>query len=177
MRVGDAPYLSGTRNWRRVRSWRGVLSWRHALRGLGLSLGLLTACGQTVTQPGVSPERKHSWEVAFNRGDAAAVASLYADDAQLIMPGSPPVHGKAAIRNAVEQMIRSGAKVRIGAEQNRGSGGLAYVYGPYSVLDREGGKVIESGAYVEVWSQHDGAWLIDLDVNAAGPPPAPGADG
>jgi uncharacterized protein (TIGR02246 family) len=131
---------------------------------------LLAACSQPITQPGVPPELKHSWEVAFNRGDAAAVANLYAEDAQLVMPGSPPVRGKAAIRAAVEVMIKTGSKVRIGAEQNRGSGSLAYVSGPYSVFDHEGGHVVESGSYVEVWSRHDGKWLIDLDVNAVGPP-------
>jgi uncharacterized protein (TIGR02246 family) len=140
--------------------------------GIGISL-LAAACSQPITQPGVSPELKHSWEVAFNRGDAAAVANLYADDAQLIMPGSPPVRGKAAIRATIEEMVRSRAKVRIGADQNRGSGSLAYVSGPYSVFDHEGGRVTEAGSYVEVWSQHDGSWLIDLDVNAAGPVPAP----
>ena len=138
-------------------------------------MALLTACSQSITQPGVSPELKHSWEVAFNRGDAAAVVNLYADDAQLVMSGATPVRGKAAIRAAIEEMIKSGAKVRIGAEQNRGSGGLAYVSGPYSVLAHEGGPVLESGSYVEVWSQHNGQWLIDLDVNASGPPFVPPA--
>ena len=135
-----------------------------------LLTALLSACGQHITDPGVSPELKHSWEVAFNRGDAAAVAALYAQDAQLVMSGSPPVKGKAGIEAAVRKMIQSGLKVRIGAHQNLGSGSLAYVSGPYTVLEGEGGRQVETGHYVEVWSNHDGTWLIDLDVNAAGPP-------
>jgi uncharacterized protein (TIGR02246 family) len=137
--------------------------------GCLLPLASLGACGQSFTQPGVSPERKHSWEVAFNRGDAAAVAALYADGAQLVMSGSPPVRGKAGIEEAVRKMIQSGVKVRIESQRNLGSGSLAYVYGPYAVLEKEGGREIETGSYVEVWSNHDGTWLIDLDVNAAGP--------
>jgi uncharacterized protein (TIGR02246 family) len=121
-----------------------------------------------LTQPGVSPELKHSWEVAFNRGDAAAVAALYAQDAQLVMSGSSPVRGRAGIEEAVRRMIQSGVKVRIASEQNLGSGSLAYVSGPYAVLEGEGGREVETGQYVEVWSNHEGTWLIDLDVNAAG---------
>ena len=133
-----------------------------------LSALILTACGGVgVVSPGVSPELKHSWEVAFNRGDAAAVAALYSPDAQLVMSGSPPVRGQAAIRAAVEAMMKSGVKVKIGTDQNTGSGDLAYVYGHYSVLD--GAKSVEEGSYVEVWRRRDGAWLIDLDVNAVGP--------
>jgi uncharacterized protein (TIGR02246 family) len=121
-----------------------------------------------VVSPGVSPELKHSWAVAFNRGDAAAIAALYSPDAQLVMSGSPPAHGQAAIRAAVETMIKSGVKVRIGTDQNVGSGDLAYVYGHYAVLEHDGGKSVEEGSYVEVWRRHGKAWLIDLDVNAVG---------
>ena len=69
----------------------------------------------------------------------------------------------------LEGMVKSGVKVWIGADQNVGSGDVAYVYGPYSVLEHEGGQVTERGAYVEVWRQRGGVWQIDLDVNAAGP--------
>jgi len=117
---------------------------------------------------GVPPELKHSWEVSFNRSDADAVAALYSPDAQLVMSGSPPIHGKAAIRASVDQMIKSGMKVRIGADQNVGSGDIAYVYGPYTVLDPTG-RTAETGTYLEVWRRRGGVWQLDLDVNAAGP--------
>jgi uncharacterized protein (TIGR02246 family) len=134
---------------------------------------LLSACNSGgVVSPGVPPELKHSWEVAFNRGDAAAVVNLYSPDAQLVMSGSPPVRGQAGIRAAVETMIHSGVKVQIGSEQNTGSGDLAYVFGHYTVLDHEGGKSVEEGSYVEVWRRRQGNWLIDLDVNSVGPAPA-----
>ncbi len=128
----------------------------------------LSACGGVVS-PGVSPELKHSWEVDFNRGDATAVAARYSPDAQLVMSGGAPIRGQAAIRAAIEGMVKSGVKVRIGTDQNFGSGDVAYVYGPYSVLEHEGGQVTERGAYVEVWRRRGGVWQIDLDVNAAGP--------
>jgi len=130
---------------------------------------VLSACGATgSTSPGVSPELKHSWEVSFNRGDAASVAALYAPEAELVMSGSDTAKGPEAIRTVVEGMIKSGAKVHIDTSQNVGAGDIAYVYGTYAVVDHEGGKEIERGSYVEVWRRRDGVWKISLDVNAAG---------
>ena len=139
---------------------------------VGLVASLLAGCADAATTtPGVSPDLKHSWEVSFNKGDAAAVAKLYSDQAELVMSGSKPVRGRAAIQAAVDEMIKSGVKVRIGSAQNVGAGDLAYVYGPYSVLENEAGRVLETGTYVEVWRRRGGAWQIDLDVNSVGPAP------
>jgi ketosteroid isomerase-like protein len=133
---------------------------------------VLAACmpAPSTTSPGVSPELKHSWEVSFNRGDASAVAALYAPDAQLVMSGAAPIRGVANIERAIEDMIKSGVKVRIDAEQNIGAGDIGYVYGTYIVRRGEGGPETERGAYVEIWRRRNGAWKIDLDVNASGAP-------
>ena len=149
---------------------------RHAALGrllctIGVILAL-TACGDSVVTPGVPVELKHSWEVSFNQGNSAAVAALYSEEAQLVMSGSAPILGKAAIRKTVDDMIKSGVKLRIGATQNVGSGDIAYVYGPYSVFEHDGGREVESGTYIEVWRRRAGAWQIDLDVNAVGSPAA-----
>ncbi len=135
----------------------------------------LSGCGRSATSPGVPPDLKHSWEVAFNRGDADGVAALYSPNAELVMSGAAPLRGPSAIRAAIDDMIKAQVKVHIGSEQNVGTEDLAYVYGPYSVLDKAGGRVVEAGAYLEVWRRHQGIWQIDLDVNAVGPPIAPAA--
>lgn len=152
------------------------------LCALGVTLVLTTACSDGVVTPGVPIELKHSWEVSFNRGDGAAVAALYSEEAQLIMSGAAPIRGKAAIRAAVDDMIKSGVKLRIGSAQNVGSGDIAYVYGPYSVLEHEGGREVEAGTYIELWRRRAGTWQIDLDINSIGPaiptataPPTPTA--
>ena len=140
----------------------------------GLFAPVLAGCGASeITSPGVAPELKHSWEVSFNKGDADAVTNLYSDRAVLVMSGSKPVEGRDGIHKTVDDMIKSGVKVQIGSEQNVGSGDLAYVYGPYSVLDHEGGREVEKGTYVEVWRRRAGTWQIDLDVNSAGPAGVP----
>jgi uncharacterized protein (TIGR02246 family) len=130
---------------------------------------ILIACSSpSSVSPGVPPELKHSWEVNFNRGDGAAVASLYAPDAQLIMSGSDPVRGAASIRAAIDSMIKSGVKVHIDSAENVGAGDIAYVFGSYSVLDPARHQTVEHGSYVEVWRRRSGEWKIIIDINASG---------
>ena len=138
-----------------------------AAASLTVSLGACTTAPRTV-EPGVPPQIKHSWEVLFNQGNANAVADLYAPDGQLVMSGSAPIRGSAAIRRALEDMIEAGAEVRITVEKNIGAGDIAYVYGTYAILEKKSGRETEHGSYVEVWRRRNGVWAIDLDVNAAG---------
>jgi uncharacterized protein (TIGR02246 family) len=132
----------------------------------------LAACAASprTAEPGVPPELKHSWELSFNQGNAKAVAALYAPDAQLVMSGAAPIRGPADIQRALEEMIKTGAKVHIDVETNVGAGDVAYVYGPYTISDGKSGRVSERGSYVEVWRRRDGVWAIALDVNAVGEP-------
>jgi uncharacterized protein (TIGR02246 family) len=147
-----------------------MLTRARTVYSVGLVAAVLAGCGTSeITSPGVAPELKHSWEVSFNKGDADAVTNLYSAQAVLVMSGSKPVEGRDGIHKTVDDMIKSGVKVRIGSVQNVGSGDLAYVYGSYSVLDHEGGREVEKGTYVEVWRRRAGTWQIDLDVNSAGP--------
>jgi uncharacterized protein (TIGR02246 family) len=138
----------------------------------------LAACAAPprVVEPGVPPQLKHSWELSFNQGNAKAVADLYAPDAQLVMSGAAPIRGPADIRRAVEEMIKTGAKVHIDVETNVGAGDIAYVYGNYTISDGKVGRETERGRYVEVWRRRDGAWAIVLDVNAVGESLHPIAD-
>lgn len=119
-------------------------------------------------RPALPLTQKRSWEVSFNGGNAAAVAALYAPDAELVMSDAAPVRGRAAIRAQVDKMIQSGVKVRIDTARAHRAGDLAYFYGPYSVSSKRG--IVERGTYLEIWRRHDGRWLIELDVNATGAP-------
>jgi len=121
-----------------------------------------------LASPGVPPELKHSWEASFNRGDVEGVVRLYAPDAELVMPGTAPVHGHASIRAAVSDMIKSGVRVQTDTARNIGSPDVAYVYGGYRVTD-SGAKVVEQGRYVETWERRPEGWRIVVDINTAGP--------
>lgn len=132
---------------------------------------ILALGGCSPAGSGLPVAKKRSWETSFNRGDSAAVAALYAPDAELVVSGAAPIRGREAIRAAVDKMLQSGVKVRIGTDRAQAVGDLAYFYGPYSVSSRQG--VVERGTYVEVWHRTEGHWLIELDVNSTGAPVSP----
>lgn len=143
------------------RSWLGLT--------LPLALFFMVGGCTATREMGAPLARKRTWELFFNRGDSAAVADLYAPNADLVMSGAPPVRGRKAIRAAIDTMLRSDVKVRIDTTQSRAFGDCAYFYGPYTVLSSQQ-QVVEQGTYLEVWRRHGTRWLIDLDVNATGAP-------
>jgi len=62
----------------------------------------------------------------FNRGDAKAIADLYADDATVEDPvGSPLKAGKAAIAAFYEMSIKTGAKLELAAPIRASHGNAA----------------------------------------------------
>jgi ketosteroid isomerase-like protein len=145
-------------------------------RWLGATVASAAILAGTLALPGCDGRadsapplaQKHSWEVSFNRGDSAAVAALYAPNAELVMSGTAPIRGRDAIRATIDKMIQSGVKVRIDTDRASAAGDIAYFYGPYSVSSKQ--AVIERGSYLEVWHRYGSQWLIDLDVNATGAP-------
>ncbi len=148
--------------------WLSVDAQRRLRDALAIALTLAVAGCGGLQGPGLPLLQKRSWEDSFNRGNSAAVAALYAPDAELVMSGAAPVHGRAAIRAEADKMIQSGVKVRIDTARAQLAGDLAYFYGPYSVSSKQG--VVERGMYLEIWRRHGERWLIELDVNATGAP-------
>ena len=123
-----------------------------------------------------------AWEKAFNTGDAAAVAGLYAEDAVLLPPGSPSVKGRTAIRAYFEKEIaataKEGLKFSLDAKPSGGvSGDMGWASGRYAVKDKSG-HVVDTGKYLSVSTKRDGKWLYVRDTwnsDAAAPaePAAP----
>ncbi len=112
---------------------------------------------------------------AINRGDAAAAAAFYTEDAKLLPAGSEMVSGRQAIQafwqGAVEMGIRNFTleTVDLGRE-----GDLLYEIGTYSLaIQPEGGPVTtDRGKYVTVRQrQPDGSWKLAVDIWNSNVPP------
>ena len=79
------------------------------LRGAMVSLcvGVLVAGPVLAQSKAAIQQLNDKWTAAFNKGDAAAVAAMYAEDAYVLPPGSDMVEGRKAIeafwRGAVKQ--------------------------------------------------------------------------
>jgi ketosteroid isomerase-like protein len=115
---------------------------------------------------------------AFHDGvanrDAAALASLYADDGRFLPPGMGPSEGREEIRAAMQQLLDMGASsLDLESLDLRQAGELTIEYGRYTLgIDPEGAEPLtQIGKYVVVHEpQADGSTKIALDIFNANTP-------
>ena len=151
-----------------------------------LLVGCLTACDRA-KMPANNEARTASAEAeakkllaqvmaALNGNDFAAVKALYAPDAIMITPGSPPFKGTHAIGAEYDRLAADPA-VRFtgmpGAIQISSSRDLAYADATYKMTytNPQTSKV-ESGNGYCLWvfrRQQDRSWKIVRDVSSAVP--------
>jgi len=125
-----------------------------------------------------------AWNKAYNAGDGASVAALYADDAVLNVPGTPPLRGNAVIATYFAKdapaFAATGATTADAEVSEIGeSGDLAWQWGTYQNTDKSG-TVTDTGKYLTVFERRGGKWVIvrdmwnsDAAAAAGAPPPAP----
>lgn len=137
--------------------------WRIAV--LVLCIGLAFAASASAQTAATIQKLNDKWTDAFNKGDAAAVAAMYAEDAYVLPPGHDVVKGRGAIEAFWKQ-----------AAQQVGDAKLVTVdvlpLGPRAA--REIGTVTLQtkahppqpvvGKYAVVWRKIGGRWLLATDI-------------
>ncbi len=100
---------------------------------------------------------------AYNRGDAAAIATGYIEDSAVLPPNQPTVRGRQAIETLFKEMIEEiGGTGSFEIVEVADAGDLAYQWANYSF---EGGESSDAGKFVEVYNrQADGSWKIRLSI-------------
>lgn len=117
------------------------------------------------------------WFDLYNKGDAAGVANLYADDGMILAPSQPAAVGRAAIEAFLVKDIASSKAANLtddfGDINGVGvSGDIAWVSGVYSNTDKAGKKV-DTGKYTTVFKRAGSEWKIIRDTwNSDIPPKA-----
>lgn len=110
---------------------------------------------------------------AFRRGDAAAVAALYAEDATLLPPGSPVTKGRDAIREFWQGAMSVGVReAKLETVEVESRDDLAYEVGRFEMaMQPPGGERAEvTGKYVVVWKREADGWRMHVDIwNSDGP--------
>lgn len=89
----------------------------------------------------------------YNKKDAAAVASLYAEDGVLAPPG-PMVTGKANIERAWRATFDAGrTDLRYDIQQVRAEGGVVWSIGQFSVMSPAGSGILQEqrGNFVNIY--------------------------
>lgn len=117
-----------------------------------------------------------AWSKAFLAGDAAAAAALYADDAVLVLPGSPAIKGGKAIAEAIAGYLKDTkvTEVVLTDTHYRTAGHLSAGWGHYrmtTVPKAGGAPTTETGTFCDVASEKDGVWKYVSDHASADPPP------
>ena len=105
------------------------------------------------------------WTAAFNKGDTAAVAELYAEDAYVLPPGSAMVKGRAAIeafwRQAAQQM--SDAKLTTIDVLPLGRSAAREI-GTVTLKTKSQPPQEVVGKYVVVWRKIGRDWKLATDI-------------
>jgi uncharacterized protein (TIGR02246 family) len=115
---------------------------------------------------------------AFHDGvanrDAAALASLYADDGRFLPPGMEPCEGRTAIQMAMQQLLDMGASaLDIEPLDVREAGDQRIEYGRYTLgIEPEGAEAVtQVGKYMVVHEpQADGSTKTTFDIFNANTP-------
>lgn len=104
-----------------------------------------------------------AFAAAFSKGDAAAIARLYTEDAQVIPPGAPIETGRPALEAFWRGMIESGIKgVALETTAVESAGNLAYETGTARLTAGDG--AISEARYVVVWKRAGKQWLLHRDI-------------
>ena len=114
-----------------------------------------------------------SFVAAFNKGDAAAVAAMYAVDAKLLPPNGAMVEGRANIQAFWAGAAQAGLKlVSLTPIDVTTAGNLAIDTGKYvATTPAAGGSTTtDEGKYVVVWQREGSGWVIIRDISNSDKP-------
>ncbi len=146
------------------------------LRSIGiLLLAALPAAGQSSaapTQPSITlpPELARiltDYEAAWQKGDAPALARLFAEDGFVMANGGPPVQGRAEIEKLYSG---EGGPLALRAIAYATDGGVGYILGGFA---RERGQADIGKFTLTLKKDADGRWWIFSDMDNANQRPKP----
>jgi ketosteroid isomerase-like protein len=122
-------------------------------------------------------EFTRNFESLFYAGDAAAMASFYADDAKLMAEDREAIEGRTAIerfwRVACDGARTAKARRTITVHEVAASGDLGYGLGTVRLrIPRVGGPEREvTFKYATIWRREgDGRWRLVVDISNRNPP-------
>jgi uncharacterized protein (TIGR02246 family) len=104
-----------------------------------------------------------AWTAAFNAGNAANVAALYADDARLLPPGGETVEGMEAIEAFWQGFISEGSSVALEGVELYNLGDVALDIGAFTVTAADGSHA-DHGKYMVIWVKGDDGWKMVRDM-------------
>lgn len=100
-----------------------------------------------------------TWNDAFNRGDARALAACYAENARLLPPGHAPIEGTGAIEAYWDGMLKAGMTNHtldlVSVEEGQ-RGAVAVARWSAKGKGRDGGERRFEGGVVHIFARRQG---------------------
>lgn len=138
-----------------------------------ITLAVLVAggCAQSPAPQPFPQDVADTWVERYAANDAAGVAALYTEDAQLLPPDMEIVNGRAAIQEFVAKTNPPGGPAfEIATVETLVFGDYAHRQGSFTVKGLDGAS-LETGKFLELWKKVDGKWLIHRDMWSGNAPP------
>jgi uncharacterized protein (TIGR02246 family) len=146
-----------------------TIATKPSLLGIAVVSFSLTAaaCGEnTQLQPATqaAAEVTAAWSKAFDAGNAAALAALYADDAHSLPTAGAPLVGRSDIESYWRGDIgEGGATTTLTTTDAIAQGDFLHVEGTYQVKG-ENDAELANGQYQQLWTRADGAWQLQREM-------------
>jgi len=144
-----------------------------------LTLVAIVSCNQTKVDKKAEGEKvmqlSKEWSQTIATKDVDKIVSYWADDAFLMQEGQPPLQGKQAIRQMVEESFKipgfsiSWQPQSVEVSDN---GDMAYLIenAQVSFTDSTGKAITIHNKAVSIWrKQPDGSWKNVVDISTADP--------
>ena len=106
-----------------------------------------------------------AWTAAFNKGDAAAVAAMYTEDAYVLPPGAELIKGRTAIEGFWRQATQQIGDAKLTTVDVLPLGpGAAREIGTVTLKTKGQPSQEIVGKYAVVWLKVGGDWKLATDI-------------
>ena len=139
---------------------------RMILRAAVFAVGLAFCAAPALAQNKATIDKLNdAWTAAFNKGDAAAIAAMYTDDATVLPSGAPAVKGATAIKDLWAGIIKNFSDAKLTTVELHTMGEvMAYEIGTVTAKTKASPPQDAVGKYVVVWKRSGTSWKIAVDI-------------
>jgi len=109
----------------------------------------------------------NTWLSASKAGDTEQVLSLMADDVVFLVPGQPPMRGKAAFAASQAALVDIDLQATAEIQEIKVFGDWAYVWNHLTVVmtPKGGATVKRVGNVLSILKRQNGKWVMFRDAN------------
>jgi ketosteroid isomerase-like protein len=135
------------------------------LAATALCIGLALAAPAAAQDKATIQKHNDAFAAAFNKGDYATVAGMYAEDATLLPPGAEMVKGRAGIQAFWTKAGEGVTDAKLTAVEVTPLGGAwAREIGTFSLKTKASPPQELTGKYVVIWQKAGDDWKLATDI-------------